>query len=155
MAEQRRNPGGAVFGLNDPPAVPADDTAPAQPRYAAPPPAPVLAPERSRNPLLVILVIALAVLAGVNLYLVLALKQAFQQAASRSDDQQSLLARRLDANDRLYAQLKAQFQVTSERLGMTQQELGRARTLAANIQQQQKAAVQELNQAIAKKARFE
>jgi hypothetical protein len=87
-----------------------------------------------------------------NLYLVLSLKQSFQQASSQQGDQLTSLARRMDLGDDRYAQLKAQFQVTSEKLGMTQQELGRARTLAANIQQQQKAAVEQLNQAIAQKA---
>ena len=94
----------------------------------------------------------LAVLAGVNLYLVLSLKQSFQQASSQQGDQLTSLTRRMDLGDDRYAQLRAQFQVTSEKLGMTQQELGRARALAANIQQQQKAAVDQLNQAIAQKA---
>ena len=62
------------------------------------------------------------------------------------------MTRRLDASDERYAQLKAQFQVTSEKLGMTQQELDRSRALAANIQKQQKQAVQQLNAAIQQKA---
>jgi hypothetical protein len=152
MAEQRRNPGSAVFGLNDAPSSAGNDTIPEATRYAPPPPAPVVVRGGPGNVFLVILVIALAILAGVNLYLVLTLKSDVQQAAVRSDNQQSLLTQRLDASDKLYAQLRAQFQVTSERLGMTQQELGRARSLATKIQQQQTAAVQQLNQAIAQKA---
>jgi len=42
--------------------------------------------------------------------------------------------------------------VTSEKLGLTQQELTRARTLASNIQRQQQEAVSQLNAAIAQKA---
>ena len=152
MAEQRRNPGSAVFGLNDSPSTMSNETPPVETRYIPPAPAPIVVRDGSRNVYLMILVIALAVLAGVNLYLVLSLKSAMQEAASKADDQQNLLSRRLDANDKLYAQLKAQFEVTSQRLGMTQQELNRARTLASKIQQQQSAAVQQLNQAIAQKA---
>ncbi|HXJ93927.1 MAG TPA: hypothetical protein VMT20_13840 [Terriglobia bacterium] len=150
--------------------------APAQPSYAAAPPAsytqtppsqptgyspappsayapaPVLTPPPARNTALIVLVAVLVVLAGVNLYLVLSLKQTFQQASTQQGEQLTSLTRRMDLGDDRYAQLKAQFQVTSEKLGMTEQELGRARTLAANIQQQQKAAVDQLNQAIAQKA---
>ena len=123
---------------------------PAPPAGYVPAPAVVATP--SRSPLLLVLVVLLAVLAGVNLYLVLTLKQAVQQTSSQQGDQLTSLTRRMELSDDRYAQLKAQFEVTSERLGMTQQELSRARTLAANIQQQQKAAVAQLNQAIAQKA---
>jgi chromosome segregation ATPase len=115
-------------------------------------PAPVVIPPPPRSRLLPVLVGALAVLAGINLYLVLTLKQTVQQASSQQGDQLLSLARRADLGDERYAQLKGQFDVTSERLGMTQQELSRARTLASNIQQQQKTAVDQLNQAIAQKA---
>jgi hypothetical protein len=157
MSEQRRSPGNAVFGLSDAPAGVSNQTTPAETRYAppAPAPTPIVVRDGSRNLFLVILVIALAVLAGVNLYLVLSLKSAVQQASIRSENGQTLLTQRLDSSDRLYAQLRAQFQVTSERLGMTQQELSRARTLASKIQQQQSQAVQQLNQAIAQKASAE
>ena len=144
MSEQR-NPGNAVFGLSDAPArPPAESGGGYAPAAAAPPP--------SRSPILIILVVILAVVAGVNLYLLLNLKKDFETGSGKTADQLNVLTRRLDASDERYAQLKGQFQVTSERLGMTQQELGRARTLASNIQQQQKAAVQQLNQAIAQKA---
>ena len=101
---------------------------------------------------LVIVVTVLAVLTVINLYLILTLKKDFETASSKSADQLNVLTRRADASDERYAQLKGQFEVTSEKLGMTQQELGRARALAADIQTQQKAAVQQLNQAIAQKA---
>jgi len=115
-------------------------------------PAPTVVAAPLRNPLLLVLVVLLAALGGVNLYMVMALKQAVQQTSSQQADQLTSLTRRMESSEDRYAQLKAQFEVTSERLGMTQQELSRARTLAANIQQQQKAAVEQLNQAIAQKA---
>src|SRR5579863_8250728 len=99
MAEQRRNPGSAVFGLNDSPGTINNETPPVETRYVPPAPAPIVVRDGSRNVYLMILVIALAVLAGVNLYLVLSLKSAVQAAASKADDQQNLLSRRLDAND--------------------------------------------------------
>jgi len=58
----------------------------------------------------------------------------------------------MDTSDERYAQLRGQFQVQSEKLGITEEELTRARTLAADIQKKQQQAVQQLNAAIAKKA---
>ena len=78
--------------------------------------------------------------------------QKLTASLAKHTDQLDLLTRRLDASDERYAQLKAQFQVTSEKLGMTEQELARSRDLAANIQTQQKKAVQQLNAAIQQKA---
>jgi len=148
MADQSRNPGNAVFGLSNSPS-----TAPAPaPTVYAPPP--LAAP--SRTPvILTILVVLLVVMAGVNFYLVWTLQKSVQQSTSQTSDQLNVLNHRMDASDDRYAQLRGQFQVTSERLGMTQQELGRARQLAANIEQQQKQAVTQLNQAIAQKASAE
>jgi hypothetical protein len=149
MADQPRNPGNAVFGFSDSPAsAPTPAPAPAPPAYAPPPYA-----VQSRKPvLLTILVILLVVMAGINFYLVWNLQKNVQQGATQTSDQLSVLSHRMDASDERYAQLRGQFQVTTERLGMTQQELGRARQLAANIEQTQKQAVAQLNQAIAQKA---
>ncbi len=151
-------PGGYAPAPNYAPAPPPSymQAPPSQPTAYAPAPTPGYAPlvtaPPARNTFLIVLVALLAALAGVNLYLVLALKGTVQQATIQQGDQLTSLTRRMDLGDDRYAQLKAQFQVTSEKLGMTEQELGRARTLAANIQQQQKAAVDQLNQAIAQKA---
>jgi uncharacterized protein (DUF305 family) len=147
MGEEPRNPGNAVFGLGSRPE--SVQAPPAAPGYTPPV---MAAPAPSRNPFLIILVVALMLLAGVNLYMVLALKQAFQQASNKQGDELNLLTRRMDSSDERYAQLRARFDVTSEKLGMTQQELGRARKLAASIQEQQEQSVQQLNQAIAQKA---
>jgi len=79
----------------------------------------------------------------------------FKTIGSKQSDQLDLLTRRMDTSDERYAQLRGQFQVTSEKLGLTEQELTRARSLASDIQKKQQAAVQDLNAAIAKKASAE
>jgi len=70
-------------------------------------------------------------------------------ALAKHTDELNLLTRRLDSSDERYAQLSGQFRV---KLGLSQQEVQRARALAADIQKQQQDAVLELNEAIAKKA---
>lgn len=154
MADQPRNPGNAVFGFNSTPSsdTPAPTPTPAPPAYAPPPYAPYPAPPSRTPVLLTILVILLVVAAGINFYLVWNLQKSLRQGATQTSDQLSVLSHRMDASDERYAQLRGQFQVTSERLGMTQQELNRANQLAKNIDQQQKQAVKSLNDAIAQKA---
>ncbi len=160
MADQPRNPGNAVFGFNNAPndapsptptqtAAPTPAPAPVQPTYYPPP---VVAQSRTPVVILTILVILLVAMAGVNYYMIRTLQNNVQQGANQTADQLNVLNHRMDGSDEKYAQLRAQFQVTSERLGMTQQELTRARQLASNIELQQKQAVSQLNQAIAQKA---
>ena len=169
MADQERSAGNAIFGLNQPetrrtspaetptvnpqaPQVP--PAAPVPPQYGyvqAPPPA---APA-SGGKILLALVIVLLALTLVNLYLVITARQQFTESAAKQNDQLNLLTRRMDSSDERYAQLSGKFQVTTEKLGLTQQELNRARSLASNIQKQQQATVQQLNEAIAKKASAE
>ncbi|MEJ2007490.1 MAG: hypothetical protein P8Z30_04905 [Acidobacteriota bacterium] len=176
--EDKRNIGHAMFGFNEPkpsqgvpgqpssasqpggpqagPPQGANQGAPGQPQYIyvqAPPPsqAPPTAPP-SASKFLIGLLVLLVVLGGVNLYLALSQRSTFGKALTKHDNQLTLLTRRMNSSDDQYAQLRAQFDVTSQKLGMTQQELARARRLAANIQKQQRAAVNELNQAIQKKA---
>ena len=120
----------------------------APPPTWTPPPAP--APSRGKG--LTRLVILLVVLTAVNLALAISTRFQFGKVLQKHMDQLTLLSRRMDASDDRYAQLKAQFEVTSQRLGLTQSELARARQLAANIQKQQRQAVQQLNQAIEQKA---
>ena len=137
-------------GPGQPPQMP-----PGQPQYIyvqapPPPPAPLPIPQEaaSTSKIVIGLLALLVILAGVNLYL--ALTQRKIQAAH--GDQLTLLTRRMDSSDDRYAQLKGQFDVTSEKLGMTQQELSRARQLTATIQKQQRQAVTQLNTAIQQKA---
>jgi hypothetical protein len=98
------------------------------------------------------LVAALAVLGIANLVLVLMARSQFSDHAAKQADAINLITRRMDSSDERYAQLRGQFQVTTEKLGMTQQELARAHALAAEVQKQQQTAVAQLNQAIAQKA---
>ena len=146
----------AMFGLNQPAgqgAAPSQSPAAGspQPVYAPPPAAP--SPFGfSGGQILVLLVIALVILSGINLYMLVGTRRQFGDYAAKQADQMNLLTRRLDSSDERYAQLKGQFQVAMEKQGLTQQELARARALTANVQKQQQAAVQELNSAIARKA---
>jgi hypothetical protein len=147
----------AMFGLNNPSSGAAQGqsptTGPSQPVYAAaPPPSPW---SFSGGQILILLVIALLVVSGINLYLIISTRRQFADHAAKQADQMNLLTRRVDSGDERYAQLRGQFQVTTERLGLTQDELARARQLAANVQKQQQAAVQQLNAAISKKASAE
>ncbi|MBZ5514308.1 MAG: hypothetical protein LAN62_05595 [Acidobacteriia bacterium] len=154
-AKNDRNVSHSMFGLNDPSAGAGQGPAPAptQPVYA---PAPPSSPwSFSGGQILFLLVIVLLVLTGVNLYLVISSRRQFNDYAAKMADQTNLITRRLDSSDERYAQLRGQFQVTSEKLGLTQDELARARQLAANVQKQQQATVAQLNNAIAKKASAE
>lgn len=94
----------------------------------------------------------LAVLIVANLALAIANRIQFKKSFQKHTDQLTLLSRRMDTSDDQYAQLKGQFEVTSQKLGLTQAELDRARRLAVNIQRQQRQAVKTLNQAIQQKA---
>lgn len=95
--------------------------------------------------------VALAV-AVVALILALTQRAQFSALFLKQSDQIRSLTHRADSGDERYAQLSAKFEVTAERLGLTQKELGRARQLAVNIEKQQQQSVHELNAAIAQKA---
>jgi hypothetical protein len=144
-----------MFGLNEPapsaaPATPAAAPSAPQVVYVQAPPA-VPAPSTGGSGMRW-LVGALLALSVINLILVLYARSDLKTITSKQSDQLDLLTRRMDTSDERYAQLRGQFQVTSEKLGMTEQELARAHALAADIQKKQQAAVQDLNAAIAKKA---
>jgi hypothetical protein len=128
-----------------------------QPQYVyvqGPPPAPLPIPQEAppTSKLLIGVLALLVVLAGVNLYLALSQRSQFGKALATDANQLTVLTQRMNSSDDRYAQLKGQFDVTSEKLGMTQQELARARQLTASIQNQQRAAVHQLNTAIEQKA---
>ncbi len=127
-----------------------------QPQYVyvqSPPPPVASAPATSTlAKVLAWLVAFLILLAGVNLYLVITSRQQLNDIVGKQADELNLLTRRLNDTDARYAQLRGEFQVTSEKLGMTRQELTRARSLASSIQKQQQQAVEQLNAAIAQKA---
>lgn len=98
------------------------------------------------------LLIILLIVAVVSLALGIWQGSKFGGMLNKQSDQIKLLSRRADASDQRYADLSAKFQVTAERLGLTQQELERARRLAAATEKQQQQTVQRLNTAIAAKA---
>jgi len=156
MAEKTPGPGHAMFGLTDtatPTAAPTPPTsAPSAPQVVyvqAPAPGPVPSAGGGKLRWLVGALLALSV---INLIMLHAAKTDFKTIASKQSDELDLLTRRMDTSDERYAQLRGQFQVTSEKLGLTEQELNRAHALAADIQRKQQLAVQQLNAAIAQKA---
>jgi hypothetical protein len=141
-----------MFGLNEPTQSTAPAAAPSAPQVVyvqAPSPVPAASAGGSTMRWLVGILLALSV---INLILVLYSRSDLKTIVSKQSDQLDLLTRRMDTSDERYAQLRGQFQVTSEKLGLTEQELARAHALAADIQKKQQASVQELNAAIAKKA---
>ena len=154
MADKDPGPGHSMFGLNDETTrrVGEPGQSPSQPggpEYYVQAQQP---PSAGSGKTMTWLVVALVVLSVVNLALMLVSRSQFSDVATKQADELNLLTRRMDSGDERYAQLRGQFQVTSEKLGLTEQELARAHELAANVQQQQKAAVAQLNAAIAKKA---
>ena len=164
MSDQRneRDASHAIFGgIGTPDSQPAQPSAPAaasggsQAGQSAPPPYVVAPPSRSVGWPLIVVVVLIAAMTGVNLYMGLNAREALADNLGMVEDQFELLTRRLDTNDQLYADLKGQFQVTSDKLGLTQSELSRARRLASKIQEEQKVAVTQLNDAIETKASVE
>jgi hypothetical protein len=148
-----------MFGLNDQPtqqATPAGEvqapTQPGAPQYVLVQQAPQAAPASGGGKGLQWLVAVLAVLVVANLVLALVARTQFNDYATKQADAMNLMTRRLDSSDERYAQLRGQFQVTTEKLGLTEQELARAHALAAEVQKQQQTAVAQLNRAIAQKA---
>jgi hypothetical protein len=140
-----------MFGLNESAKGAAPGTAPSAPQVVqATPPAP--APWASGSTMRW-LVGALLAISVISLILGLYSRSELKTIASKQADQLDLLTRRMDSSDDRYAQLRGQFEATSKEL--TEQERARARSLAADIQKKQQAAVQQLNAAIAKKASAE
>lgn len=121
---------------------------PNPPQYVYVPTPPASAPGGWMKWLLIILLIV----AVASLALGIFQGSKFNKLLNAQADQINSLTRRADASDQRYAELNAKFQVTAERLGFTQQELDRARRLAAATEKQQQQAVSRLNSAIAEKA---
>ncbi len=154
----------SMFGLNDQPTrrVATPEQAPAvqapvqgqpgAPQYVLVQQAPQTAPAAGGGKGLVLLVVVLAIVTAVNLVMAFMARNQFSDYASKQADEVNLLTRRIQDSDAQIAQLHGQLQVTSEKLGVTQQDLQRAHTLAADVQKQQETQVAQLNQAIAQKA---
>lgn len=169
MAAKERNPANAMFGLNEPqtrrsapaeaptvspqgPQAPAGPSASPQYIYVQGPPPPAAS---LRMTVLTPLLAVLFIIGIISLYLTIAGQRRLNEVTAKQADELNLLTQRMNSSDERYAQLSGKFQVTTERLGLTQQELSRARALASNIQKQQQEAVQKLNTAIAQKASAE
>ena len=151
MADKTSGPG-SVFGFNEPVQSAAPAGAPSAPQVVyVQSPGSGAAPSGSGSGMRW-LVGLLLVLSLANLGLALYMRNDFKTVNAKQSDQLDLLTRRMDNSDERYAQLRGQFQVTSEKLGLTEQELARAHAMAADIQKRQQQAVQQLNAAIAKKA---
>jgi len=152
MAEDKTpGPGHSMFGLNEPAPNATPGAAPNSPQVVYVQGAPPVAAHSTGGAIRWLVGVLLA-LSLANLILVLYLRNEFKTVASKQTDELDLLTRRMDTSDERYAQLRGQFQVQSEKLGITEEELTRARSLAADIQKKQQQAVQQLNAAIAKKA---
>jgi chromosome segregation ATPase len=87
-----------------------------------------------------------------QLYQLHASESNLQAQLTQANKQLSLISQRLNESDSRYADLAAQFEVTTKRLGLTEQELARAHQLAARIRQEQQQRVQSLTKQLEQKA---
>jgi hypothetical protein len=155
-----KDAGHSMFGLNDDeptrqvpdPGATQGAPQPGSPQYVYVQQPPQAGPASGGGKMLQWLVAALAVLGVANLALLLVGRSQFSDYATKQADAMNLMTRRMDSSDERYAQLRGQFQVTSEKLGVTQQDLERAHELAEQVQKQQQTSVKQLTQAIAQKA---
>jgi len=94
--------------------------------------------EVSPTPKWIPLLIAVAFLGiGVALYLGNSARADLQNALAASNEKSDVLGKELDQTNARVAELRGQLDVTSQKLGLTQDELARARGLAQTIQKQQ------------------
>jgi hypothetical protein len=103
----------------------------------------------------ILLNVILVVLASLNIYWITSLRTGIEESAQLQKDQQTLVTRRLDSSDEQFARLSGDLKVAHEKLGMTAEELERARSVTASVRKQQQQAVKQLNDAIAQKASAE
>lgn len=149
----QRGAGHAMFGLNDPaPAGGGAAQTPGgqQPVYVQMPPS--QGGFSGSQVVIVVAVVLLLIGTAINLYMIMGAKKQFTEHAAKQADQLDLMTRRVDSSDERYAQLRGQVEVMGEKQGLTEQELTKARSLAAGLQKQQQTAVKQLNEAIARKA---
>lgn len=96
----------------------------------------------------VVLFVIVFALFGYVLYADHEQKQAFMQSQSDADKKNQALASELDKTNSRIAELKGQLEVTSQKLGLTQDELARARGLAQSIRKDQQQSDEQLRQQI-------
>ena len=87
--------------------------------------------------IIVVLFIALAGAAYAGYTWHTQLENEVAAANSKADNKAELLSKEMEQSDARMADLRAKLDVTSQKLGLTQDELARARTLAQQIQKQQ------------------
>ena len=101
--------------------------------------------EAAALPRWVILLFAIAfVLVGYLLFASYSENQALHKGLSDADRKTQALAAQLDKTNSRIADLKGQLDVTSQKLGLTQDELARARSLAQTIKKDQEKSDQAL-----------
>lgn len=112
-------------------------------------PTPELVPERSGLPrwVGVLFVIAFG-LVGWLLYATYANNQAMKQAQDASNKKVDALAAELDKTNARFADVKGQLEVTEQKLGLTEDELARARALAQTVRKQQETSDQTFRKAL-------
>jgi hypothetical protein len=104
---------------------------------------------------MIILNFVLVILAGLSIYWITSVRTQLNESVHLQADQYNLLARRMDSADDQFARLSGELKVTSDKLGLSQEELAKARALTASVRKQQQLAVKQLNDAIAQKASAE
>src|SRR5580693_8241819 len=87
-------------------------------------------------------------LVGYLLYAGYAARQNFHKGLDDADRKTQALAAQIDKTNSRVADLKGQLDVTSQKLGLTQDELARARSLAQSIKKDQQKSDQQLRQQI-------
>jgi len=95
----------------------------------------------------VLFVIAFALVASL-LYAAFAQHQALRQSQDEADKKTQALAAEVDKTNARLAELKGQLEVTSQKLGLTEDELARARGLAQSIRKDQEQSDAQLRQQI-------
>ncbi len=88
--------------------------------------------------------VVLFVLVGYLLYASYTTGTMLDAALSKMNDQAKLLSAQVDQTNSRVADLRGQYEVTSQRLGMTQEQLARARSLAQRVRKERKASDERL-----------
>ena len=95
-----------------------------------------------------VLFVAAFALVGYLLYATYAQRQALAKSAQEADKRTQALAAEVDKTNARIADLKGQLDVTSQKLGLTEDELARARSLAQTIRSNQEKSDAQLKQQI-------
>ncbi|MHB8540432.1 MAG: hypothetical protein ACYDCD_05755 [Candidatus Acidiferrales bacterium] len=116
------------------------------------PPSATLPPPRESYPytprwVMIALVVAFALI-GYLLYALYQQRQQTNQSFDASAKRASVLSAQLDKTNSAMGDLKAELQVTAQKLGLTEDELARARSMAQALRKDQQASAEKLRQQI-------